>query len=250
MKDKRDLYEQKQEEIVIKIISVSESGDDALRHMAQRIDGVYFVYSSSIEKTNIRKVLSDANIVFLIGATDNSKINMISKITLELKILTIAVLTTFISGASKNITQLLCHVNEGKTLNNALMESVQSITDCMIPQAVVSVELSGIEQVLAGENRAIFSTSLATGDNRASDAVKKALASPLFRQADLKKASRVFLNIAASDVVINEFSDIGDVICANFAEDLTIRIGITKVELGEAMSVAIVAAVSSNKYFG
>lgn len=229
---------------VIKIISMSESGDDAVRHMAEKIDGVDFIYFDAIENTNVREILNDANLVFLIGATDDGKINAISEIAFELNILTIAVVTAWISDASKNITQLLCHVDEGKKLNDALLESVQGITDCMVHPGMINVDLSDLEQVLAAKSRAIFSIKSANGDNRARDAIEQAFASPLFQQADLKNASAVFVNIAASEMSMGEFSEVGGVIHNNFSENARIKIGMSINEnLGEAMCVAVVAAI-------
>jgi cell division protein FtsZ len=239
-----DLYKPKQEKVVIKVISVSEGGEDALRNMEKQMDGVDFVYFDAIENTNIREILNDANLVFLIGATDDSKINVISEIALELNILTIAVVTTWISDASKNITQLLCHVDEGKTRNDALLESIQGITDCLVHPGMINVDLSDLEQVLAAKSRAIFSIKSANGDNRARDAIEQALASPLFQQTDLKNASAVFVNIAASDMSMGEFSDVGGVIEFNVSENTRIKIGMSIDEnLGEVMRVAVVVAV-------
>jgi cell division protein FtsZ len=240
-----ELYDPKQEKVILKIISVSESGDDALRYMAEKIDGVDFVYFDAIENKNIREILNDANLVFLIGATDDSQINTISEIALELNILTIAVVvTTWISDASENVTQLLCHVDEGKTLNDVLRESVQGITDCVVHPGMINVDFSDVEQVLSGESRAIISVNSATGENRARDAIEQALASPLFQQVDLKNASAVFVNIAASDMRLNEFNDVGNVLNCDVSEDATIKLGMSiNKNLGEAMSIAVVAAV-------
>jgi cell division protein FtsZ len=212
--------------------------------MAEKIDGVDFVYFDAIENKNIREILNDANLVFLIGATYDSQINTISEIALELNILTIAVVTTWISDASKNITQLLCHVDEGKTLNDVLRESVQGITDCLVHAGMINVDLSDIEQVLAGKSRAVFSVNSATGDNRAHDAIEQALASQIFHDVDLKPASSVLVNISAESMGLSEFDGVGYVIHCNVSEDATIKIGMSIDEnLGEVMRVAVVAAV-------
>lgn len=228
--------------VVIKIISMRGSSDDAVRNIEKQIHGVDCIYSDAIE--NIREILSDTDMVFLIGATDDSKIKGISDITGELKILTLAVVTEFFSlDASKNITQLLCHVDEGKTLNDVLLESVQGITGCVIHPGFINVDFTDVQQVLSGESRAIISVNSATGENRASDATKQALASPLFREADLKNARAVLVNISAGDMGLAEFNDVGDVVSKTLSDDVRIKIGMSvKLDLGEAMSVVIVFA--------
>jgi cell division protein FtsZ len=213
--------------------------------MEKQIDGVDFIYFDAIENTeNIREILNDANLVFLIGATNDSQINIISEIALELNILIIAVVTTWISNASKNIKQLLCHVDEGKTRNDSLLESVQGITDCVVNPGMINVDLSDLEKVLAGKSRAIFSAYSATGENRASDVIKKALASPLFQEVDFKNSSAMFANIATSEMNFGELNDVGSVLESNVSENAMIKLGMSINEnLGEVMNVAVVVAV-------
>lgn len=240
-----ELLENNQEKVIIKIISVSESGDNAVRNMEKQIDGIDFIYFDAIEnKANLRDVLNGTDMVFLIGATDESKINEIAEITIELKALTIAIVTKlFPLEASKNITQLLCHVDEGKTLNDVLLESVQGITDCVIHPGMMNVDFSDVQQVLSGESRAIISVNSATGENRASNATKQALASPLFREADLKNAHAVLVNISASDMGLAEYDEVGDVICESLSEDASFKLGMSiNPNLGDVMEVSVVVA--------
>jgi cell division protein FtsZ len=243
MNDAFELIETNQENTVIKVISMSESGDDALRNMKKQIDSMDFIYFAAIENTtNLREILNGVDMVFLIGATNDSKLNDIAEIAFELKILTLAVVTKPFE-VSKNITQLLCHVDEGKTLNDVLLESVQGITGCVIHPGFINVDFSDVEQVLSGESRAIISVNSATGKNRAREAVEKAMNSPLFREADLKNAPAILVNISASEIGLAEFNDVGDVILEQASENASVKIGTSvKPDLGEAMSIVIVFA--------
>jgi cell division protein FtsZ len=240
-----ELIETNQEKTVIKVISMSESGDDAVRHIAKQIDGMDFIYFDAIENTtNLHDVLNGADMVFLIGATTNdSKLNEISEIALELKILTIVVVTKPID-VSKNITQLLCHVDESKTLNDVLLESVQGITDCVFCPGMINVDFSDIQRVLSGKSRAIISVNSEFGENRAFKATKQAMSSPLFHDIDLKTVCGILVNISASDMGIMEFSEIGDIVTENLSEDCTVKIGMSiKPDLDDTINVAIVMAV-------
>jgi cell division protein FtsZ len=244
MEDAFDLPETNQENVVIKVISVSESSDSALRNMEKQIDGVNFIYFDAIENTeNIHEILNDADMVFLIGATNDSKLNDIAEIAFELKILTLAIVTKPFE-VSKNITQLLCHVDEGKTLNEVLLESIQGITDCVIYPAMINVDFSDIKRVLLGESRAIISVNSEFGENRAFKATKQAMSSPLFHDVDLKTVCGILVNISASDMGIMEFSEIGDIVTENLSEDCTVKIGTSiKPDLDDTIKVAIVVAV-------
>lgn len=231
-----DLYEPNQEKVVINVISVSEGGDDALRNMEKHIDGVDFIYFDAIDNTNIREILNDANMVFLIGATNDSKLNAIAEIVSDLNILTIAVVTKFLSfDGRKNITQLLC---------DDLLNSITGITNLIVHAGMINVDLDDIRAVLFGKSRAMISTSSATGESRATDATKQALASPLFRDVDLKTVSSVLVNIVAEEMYLREFDGVGSVILEQASESASVKIGMSiKPDLGEAINVAVVVAV-------
>ena len=81
-----DLIENNQENVVIKIISITRSGDEAVRHMVGHIDGVEFIYSDSVDdEMKIRKVLDGvrlSTLVFLVtGIESETDTQVISKIS-------------------------------------------------------------------------------------------------------------------------------------------------------------------------
>ena len=219
--------------VVIKVISVSENGDDAVRNIEKQIDGVDFVYFDAIE--NIREILNDTDMVFLIGATNDSNINETAEITSELDILTIAVVTKLHSfDTSKNITQLLC---------NELGNSITGITSLLLNPGMINVDLEDIRIIMLGKSNAISSSSSATGENRAMEAVQQAISSPIFADIDLKTASGVLVSISASNMGIMEFSEIGDIVTENLSENCTVKIGMSiNPDLGDVMEVSVVAA--------
>lgn len=235
MKDVFDLVEINQENIVIKVISVSGSSDDAVHNLEKQIDDVDFVYFDAIENTSIREILNDANMVFLIGATNDSKLNEIAEIVSDLNILTIAVVTKFLSFDAKNITQLLC---------NDLLNSITGITNLIVHAGMINVDLDDIRAVLFGKSLAMISTSSATGESRATDATKQALASPLFRDVDLKTVSSILVNIVAEKMYLSEFDGVGSVILEQVSESTSVKIGMSiNPDLGDTINVAIVMAV-------
>ena len=86
-----DLIENNQENVVIKIISITRNGDEAIRHMVGHIDGVEFIYSDSVDSDSvddemkIRKVLDGvrlSTLVFLVtGIESETDTQVISKIS-------------------------------------------------------------------------------------------------------------------------------------------------------------------------
>ena len=235
MSDRFELVDTYNKNVVIKVISVSESDNDAVCNLEKQIDDVDFIYLDAIENTNIREILNDANMVFLIGATNDSKLNEIAEIVSDLNILTIAIVTKFLSFDAKNITQLLC---------DDLLNSITGITNLIVNAGMINVDLEDIRTVLFGKNTAISGSSLATGENRAIDATEKVLASSsLFHDVDLKTVSSVLVNIAAADMTMSEFCDIGDVIHNNFSKNVRIKLGTSiNPDLGDVIEVSVVVA--------
>lgn len=216
--------------VVIKVISVSESGDDAVRNLEKQIGGVDFVYFDAIENTNIREILNDANMVFLIGATNDSKLNDIAEIVSDLNILTIAVVTNFITlETSKNITQLLCHVDENRTTNDVLLESIKGITDSITAPRIIGMDFNDIKTVMACGKTALMSTGFAMGEHRIRDATLQAMNSPLFLNINLKTVRGISVTIATSDTSpmgIGELLEVNDLISKLVSEDATIKTGV------------------------
>ncbi len=169
MNDAFEIVDTYNTKVVIKIISINKSNDNAIRNIEKQIDGVDFVYFDAIE--NIREMLNDTDMVFLIGATDDSKLNEIAEITDELNILTIAIVTKSLSFDAKNITQLLCEDE---------LNAIAGITNLIVNAGMINVDLDDIHTILFGKTAAISSSGSAVGRNRAKEATEQALASPLF----------------------------------------------------------------------
>ena len=64
---------------------------------------------------------------------------------------------------------------------------------------------------MSGRGKAMMGSGFATGENRANEAVKAAIDSPLLDNIDLHGASGVLVNITAgADLTSKEFSTIGE----------------------------------------
>jgi cell division GTPase FtsZ len=245
MSDSFELIDTYQNEAVIKIISVSESGDEAVRNMESHLDGINVIYSNSVE--NLRDVLKNTDMVFLIGIADNIKTREIIEISLESNTLIIAIVTTSIQFEIGKIIQLRCNVEDGQTINDVLLESVRGITDSLIVPGIINVDFDDIKIVMSCGKSALIAIGSAVGENRARKAVQQAISSQLFRGINLKTAQGIFVCISASEMGLSEFNDVGDIVCEFASKDATIKIGISiEPELGDAIKVTIIVADFDN----
>jgi cell division GTPase FtsZ len=242
MSDSVELIDTYQNDIVIKIISLSESSDESVRNMESRLDGINFIYSNSEE--NLRDVLKNTDMVFLIGIADDIKTKEIAEISLESDTLIIAVVTTAIQFEIGKIIQLICSAEGGNTINEILLESVRGITDNLVIPATINVGFGDIKTIITYEKQAFINVSSAMGKNRA----RKAAQQVLIPQLLLESPKGVFIWISsASAIDLAEFNEVADVVSPFLSDDSIIKIGMAiEPELGDAIKITIVAAGFDN----
>jgi cell division protein FtsZ len=224
---------------VIKIISVSNESDSVVRYIAEYI-GVECVYFEEMkDNTNIKNKLENTDVIFLIG---NENANIISEIAADLNILTIAVVTNSLENeVMQKCTKLVCNEDENHVLKEVLLQSVTGITDLFTHAGMINIDVSDISEIMKTGITAITNTGSATGYNRATKAVEKAINSPLFSNEIIKNTHGILVNISAADMEISEFAEVGDFIAKFTTENTIIKIGMSaKQELGNEMKITVV----------
>jgi len=120
---------------------------------------------------------------------------------------------------------------------------VKGIAEIITIRGFINVDFADVRTVMSGRGKAMMGSGVASGPNRAEDAVNMALSSPLLENIDLNNASGVLVNITAgADLSSKEFSAIGDKVKEIADDSATIIIGCIKEEdnLGD-LRVTIVA---------
>ena len=127
--------------------------------------------------------------------------------------------------------------------NDVLRGAVKGIAEIITIRGFINVDFADVRTVMSGRGKAMMGSGVASGPNRAEDAVDMALSSPLLENIDLNNASGVLVNITAgADLSSKEFSAIGDKVKEIADDSATIIIGCIKEEdnLGD-LRVTIVA---------
>ena len=117
------------------------------------------------------------------------------------------------------------------------------MTEVITIRGFINVDFADVKTVMSGRGKAMMGSGVASGENRAEEAVQKALTSPLLDNIDLHGASGVLVNITAgSDLSSKEFEVIGAKINEIAGDDATIITGCIKEEdnLGE-LRVTLIA---------
>jgi cell division protein FtsZ len=227
-------------------------------------------------KERIKEVITGADMVFLTagmgGGTGTGAIPVIAQVARDLGILTVAVVTKPFSFegkkklaiAEQGIAELEKYVdslitipnekllpvlgknaslvNAFKAANDVLLEAVQGITDLIVHPGLINVDFADVSTVMSGMGAAIMGTGHAKGENRAREAAEKAIACPLLEDINLQGARGILVNIAAADMGIAEFDEVGNIIHQFASEDAIIKIGnAIDPSLGDEIKVTVVA---------
>jgi cell division protein FtsZ len=211
------------------------------------------------DRDRIQEVIQGADMLFITagmgGGTGTGAAPVIARIAKEMKILTVAVVTKpfkfegkRMALAEKGIDELTQHVDSLITIPNeklmsvlgksatlieafragddVLRGAVQGIAEVITREGLINVDFADVKTVMTEQGMAMMGSGTASGDNRAAEAAKKAISSPLLEDVNLHGATGVLVNITAGmDLGLGEFQEVGDVIREFASEDAQIVMG-------------------------
>jgi cell division protein FtsZ len=227
----------------------------------------------------IRELLSkNTKMVFVTagmgGGTGTGAAPVIAQVAKDLGILTVGIVTIPFNfegrkrrqqaeeGLNKmreNVDTLLVINNErlrefGKDLSlsaafsyadDILTVAAKGIAEVISVTGVINVDFNDVNTVLRNSGHAIMGSATAEGENRAIEAVKSALTSPLLMDNDIDGARYVLLNITygSKEVMMDEITEITDYIqeAAGATADVIWGHGLDD-SLGDKISITLIAA--------
>jgi cell division protein FtsZ len=136
--------------------------------------------------------------------------------------------------------------------DDILTTGAKGIAEIITEKLHVNTDFADIQTVLKDSGKAIMGSAQASGENRAVQAVEKALSSPLLDDSDIKGARHVLLNVKCgsgeNEVSMDEFGDITDYLqdAAGGTAEVIQGYGIDE-SLGNNVVVTIIATGFSNK---
>lgn len=134
--------------------------------------------------------------------------------------------------------------------DNVLTTAAKGIAEIITVPGYINVDFADVETVMRKSGLAIMGTGVATGENRAEEAVESALNSPLLNNNDIRGARNILLNITSGDIEVTmaEVGLITDIVQNKAGFDADLIWGNGKDEsLGDNLSVTIIATGFSTK---
>ncbi len=128
--------------------------------------------------------------------------------------------------------------------DNVLATAAKGIAEIITVPGYINVDFADVETVMRKSGMALMGTGIASGKERAAEAVEKALNSPLLNNSDIRGAKNILLNITSGtqEVTMAEVGTITDYLQnkAGFEADLIWGNGKDE-SLGDEISVTLIA---------
>ncbi len=208
---------------------------------------------------DIRAELEGADMVFLTcglgGGTGTGAIPEVAKIAKELGALTIAVVTKPFSfeGAQRRriaddgFEKLIQHVDAIITIPNdrvlqiidkktslleafavvddVLRQGVKGIAELITVPGLVNLDFADVKAIMVSSGSALMGIGRASGENRAIDAAKQAIASPLLELSIDGAKGILFTVTGGKDLSLHELSEAAKIITGSADEDARVIFG-------------------------
>ena len=116
--------------------------------------------------------------------------------------------------------QLLATLEKGTSLFDAfhiaddiLRQAVQGISDLITVPGLINLDFADVKTVMHGMGMALMGTGVASGENRAVEAARRAISSRLLEEGSIEGAKGVLINITGgSDLLLHEVSEASGII--------------------------------------
>jgi cell division protein FtsZ len=212
------------------------------------------------DRDRIADILEGADMIFLTcgmgGGTGTGAAPVVAELARERGILTVAVVTRpfpfegkkRIEAAEQGIAELRQYVDSLITIpnekvlhvmgkqatlldafaraNEVLLNAVQGISELITRPGLINVDFADVRTVMSEMGVAMMGSATASGDDRAQEAARAAISSPLLEDIDIHGAKGILVNVTAGlDMSIGEFSEVGDIVNEYASEDATVVIG-------------------------
>jgi len=234
----------------------------------------------------IAEVLKGADMVFITagmgGGTGTGSVPVIAKIAKEMGILTIAVVTlpfefegryrmkraeeginklreavdTLIVIPNQNLFKVIDNTitydNAFQRADEVLCQGVRGISQIIVKNGFKNVDFADVETIMRDRGDAIMGIGSGSGENRAMDAVTKAIDNPLLEDTSIEGATAVLINIAGpEDITLFEIQNIIKTVKDKCDPEVNLIHGILKEpSLDNYIQVTVIATGFAQKQFG
>ncbi|SDL76598.1 cell division protein FtsZ [Sediminibacillus halophilus] len=227
-------------------------------------------------KEQLEEVLQGADMVFVTagmgGGTGTGAAPVIAQVAKEIGALTVGVVTrpfsfegrrrstqavSGIDALKSNVDTLIVIPNDRlleivdkntpmleafREADNVLRQGVQGISDLIAKPGLINVDFADVKTIMYDKGSALMGIGVATGENRATEAAKKAISSPLL-ETSIDGAHGVLMNITGgANLSLYEVQEAADLVTSAADQEVNVIFGsVINEELKDEIVVTVIA---------
>lgn len=235
-------------------------------------------------QNEIREILKDCDMVFITcglgGGTGSGASAVVAEVAKELGALTVAVVTKpfgfegpkrrDIADAAweklaRNVDAIITIPNDRilqvidkkttlldafKIVDDVLRQGVQGISEIITTPSLINVDFADVKTIMRDTGSALMGIGTGTGDNRAVEAAKMAISSPLL-DLSIDGAKGILFTIAGGpDLAMSEVSEAAKIITNSASEDARVIFGATIDEnITGSIRITVIASGFDDRQF-
>lgn len=127
--------------------------------------------------------------------------------------------------------------------DEVLLQAVRGISDLITVGGLINLDFADVRTIMAEMGMAIMGASMANGENRAEEASRRAIASPLLEDISIRGAKGVLINVTGGpSLTLHEVNEAATLIQEEADEEANIIFGAVIDEgMGEDLSITVIA---------
>jgi cell division protein FtsZ len=95
----------------------------------------------------------------------------------------------------RSVTKGVSFVEAFTMADDVLRQAVRGISDIILVPGIINVDFADVRATMMGRGVALMGTGIGTGENRALEAVQRAISSPLLEEASIEGAKSLLVNL-------------------------------------------------------
>jgi len=112
------------------------------------------------------------------------------------------------------------------TADDVLRQAIQGISDLILVPGLINLDFADVKTIMSGMGLAMMGTGIAEGQDRAVEAARRAISSPLLEDASVKGSRGVIINVTGGpDLSLVEVSEASSIVQEAAHEDANIIFG-------------------------
>ncbi|MFO1445815.1 cell division protein FtsZ [Bacillus sp. Bva_UNVM-123] len=126
--------------------------------------------------------------------------------------------------------------------DNVLRQGVQGISELIAVPGLINLDFADVKTIMSNKGSALMGIGVATGENRAAEAAKKAISSPLL-ETSIDGAQGVLMNISGgSNISLYEVQEAADIVATASDQDVNMIFGsVINENLNDEIVVTVIA---------